>query len=127
MDDNDGFVPVSQPNWLVVFNMLLECEAIFNHFQHRPQSPGQWCLLQWANRTVNDLPLLEHEARWASDINIPPFFNYRGHTSDMSYDLFYEIVKYILTCAVLKKTTHNSILHIFFLFRCKLMIHVTIM
>ena len=76
MVTNPSSEPIRQPRWLVIFSMHMECDAIFNQFQHQPESERGWALLEWAFRTVDILPALEEEAMWPIDIRIPPFFNY---------------------------------------------------
>ena len=71
----------------------MECDAIFNQFQHQPETERGWALLHWAYRTVDVLPLLEEEAMWPVNIRIPVFFNHREHMDDTSYGFLYEMVK----------------------------------
>ena len=85
--------PISQPKWLVIYIMHLECEAIISQFQRQPDTEGCWALLHWADRTVPTLPLLEDEAEWPVDARIPAFFNFREHMGNVSYRLLYEMVK----------------------------------
>ena len=87
--------PISQPKWLVLFIMHLECEAISRAFQRQPDSEGGWALLCWADRTLAALPLVEDEGEWAVDATIPPFFNFCDHLGDVSYGLLFEMVEKI--------------------------------
>ena len=87
MEESVDSIPICQPRWLIVFNLLLECESIFNRFQSQPQTNGV--------TTVTALPLMEEEATWSPNIEIPPFFNYHEHTPEISYVILYDMVKYI--------------------------------
>ena len=93
MVNNQETEPIPQPRWLVIYIMHMECDAIFNQFQHQPETEEEWALLHWANRTVAVLPLLEDEFEWPEDIRIPAFFNYCEHMCDVTYGLLHEMVK----------------------------------
>ena len=68
----DG-VPIATPRRLLLYTMHLECDTIFNHAQHQPETPRQMAELEWAYNTVDLLPELELESTWPADASLPPF------------------------------------------------------
>ena len=58
----------------------MECDTIFNQFQHQPENERGWALLRWAYITVDVLPLMDQEETCLADAPIPPFFNYHELT-----------------------------------------------
>ena len=48
--------PLEMPNWLTVFELMIRMAEIVDHYNVQPDSTQEANYLNWASRTLCDLP-----------------------------------------------------------------------
>ena len=88
-------MPLPKPKWLLIFILHLECDEISRRFQSQPNSPAEWALLRWCDRTWMELLALDDEASRPSNINLPKPFNPSAEDTEPVFNALLNEVKKI--------------------------------